>query len=107
MGKYFEQKLTNLQKLQNRYARLVLRAEYFTPKNVLMSKLKWQSVEGKIKYQKCILIFKIINDLSRPYLNLCISIRPVLYSTRYAQAIYTFIQKDKFTRKIYIYLPKK
>ena len=94
-GNTSKQNLTKLQKLQNRYARLVLLAEYFTPQNVLMSKLKWRSLEERIKYQKCILIFKIINDLSSPYLNPCISKRPVLYSTRYALNSPLFIPKCK------------
>ena len=94
-GNTSKQNLTKLQKLQNRYARLVLRAEYFTPQNVLMSKLKWRSLEERIKYQKCILIFKIINDLSPPYLNPCISKRTILYSTRYALNSPLFIPKCK------------
>ena len=60
-----------------------------------MSKLKWQSVEERMKYQKCILIFKIINHLSPPYLDSYVSRRQVLYSTRYAVNSPLFILKCK------------
>ena len=48
-----------------------------------------------MKYHKCILIFKIINDLSPPYLTPINNKRPVLYSTRYALNSPLFIPKGK------------
>ena len=92
--------ITKLQKLQNRYARLVLRADYFTPQSTLMNTLNWQLVQQRIKYQKCIMIFKILNDLAPPYLNSCISKRPVVYYTRYAINSPLFVQKSRTDYKM-------
>ena len=60
--------ITKLHKLQNRYAQLILRVDYFTPQINLMNALNWQSVYQRIKYQQCLMIFKILKNLAPPYL---------------------------------------
>ena len=92
--------ITKLQKLQNRYARLILRVDYFTPQSNLMNALNWQSVYQRIKYQQCLMIFKILNNLTPLYLNPCVSKRPVYYSTRYAINSPLFIPKYRTDYKM-------
>ena len=63
-GKCNKTDLLKLQRTQNRYARLVLNADYTTSKDTLLSNLGWQSVDNRINYQYCIYVFKILNDLA-------------------------------------------
>ena len=73
-----------LQRCQNKYARLVLNADKYTPSSSLLKTLHWQSIQQRIKYQQCIMVYKILNDKVPPYLTPLISNRPVFYHTRYA-----------------------
>ena len=85
--------LLKLQRSQNRYARLVLKVDYTTSKDVLLRTLKWQSVENRINYQFCIAVFKILNDMAPHYLCDLAPKRPVYYVTRYSTLNPLFIPK--------------
>ena len=76
--------LNKLQKLQNRYARLVLNRDYTSSQCSLLTALNWQSIEQRIKYQKCIVVYKIQNNLSPNYLKPISAPRSAPYNTRYA-----------------------
>ena len=56
-----------IQKLQNKYARMILNAGYYTPQRSLLLRLNWKSVEERIEYQYCVLVFKIQNNLAPTY----------------------------------------
>ena len=73
-----------IQKLQNKYARLILNADYYTPQSSLLLTLNWQSVEERIKYQYCVFVYKIRNNLVPTYLEPLICERNVNYRTRYS-----------------------
>ena len=73
-----------IQKLQNKYARMILNKDYHTSQRSLLHMLKWQSVEQRIKYQYCVLVFKIQNNLVPTYLESLICQRIVNYKTRYS-----------------------
>ena len=76
--------LSKLQKLQNRYARLILNKNYDTPQCTLLTTLNWQSVEQRLKYHYCLLVFKIINTMAPKYLKSLITHRTFNYCTRYS-----------------------
>ena len=76
--------LNKIQKLQNRYARLVLNTDYTSSQCSMLTTLNWQSVEQRIKYHKCLLVYKIQNNLSPNYLKPLSVTRLVPYNTRYA-----------------------
>ena len=57
-----------IQKLQNKYARIILNKDYLTSQHHLLLTLKWQTVEERIKYKYCVLAFKIQNNLAPAYL---------------------------------------
>ena len=69
-----------IQKLQNKYARMILN----TPQRSLLLRLNWQSVIERIKYQYCVLVFKIQNNLTPTYLESLICKRAINYRTRYS-----------------------
>ena len=73
-----------IQKLQNKYARLILNKDYETRQHSLLNTMKWQSVEQRIKYQYCVLVFKIQNNLIPTYLKPLICERSTNYKTRYS-----------------------
>ena len=75
-----------IQKLQNKYARLILNKDYQTSQHSLLHTMKWQSVEQHIKYQYCLLVFKIQNKCVVPtYLEPLICQRIANYNTRYSE----------------------
>ena len=76
--------LSKLQKLQNKYARLVLNADRFTSRCFLLTTLNWQSVEQVIRYQYCILTYKALNNLAPTYIQSMIKTRSFHYCTRYS-----------------------
>ena len=76
--------ISKLQKLQNKYARLVLNADRFTSKCFLLTTLNWLSVEQIIKYQYCILTYKALNNLAPTYIQSMFKIRSFYYCTRYS-----------------------
>ena len=55
-----------------------------TPQCFLTTTLSWQSVVQRIKYQYCLLVFKIMKNIVPPYLGRLITPYSVTYSTRYA-----------------------
>ena len=76
--------MNKIQKLQNRYARLVLNTDYTSSQCSMLTTFNWQSVEQRIKYHKCVLIYKIHNSLSPSYLKPLSVNRSATYRTRYA-----------------------
>ena len=76
--------LTKLQRVQNKYARLVLNESIYCSSSFLLNALKWQSIVQRIEYQQCLMVYKILHDRASSYLSTLILHRPVFYSTRFA-----------------------
>ena len=58
-----------LQKLQNRAARIVFRAERLHPSAPLLRTLHWLPVDQRIKFKVLLYVFKGVHGLAPPYLN--------------------------------------
>ena len=56
--------LDKIKKRQNKYARMILNEGLYTPQRSLLLRLDCQSVEQRIKYKYCVLVFKIQNNLT-------------------------------------------
>ena len=52
--------MANLQKLQNRAARIITKASYLKRSRDLLTELRWLNLEAMRKRQKAILMFKIM-----------------------------------------------
>ena len=64
-----ETQIANLQKLQNRAARIITGASYLQRSSDVLCELGWMTLEAMRKRQKAILMFKILNGLTPPYLS--------------------------------------
>lgn len=59
-----------IDKLQKRAARIILDCDMSVPSEFMFSSLKWLSFINRVKYQKCILMYKIISNQTPDYLKL-------------------------------------
>lgn len=64
-----KEQVRNMQKIQNRAMRIILKCEYLTPKKFMLESLNWLSIAQRIKFNAIIMIFKIKNGLAPQYLN--------------------------------------
>ena len=63
-----ETHFVNLQKLQNRAARIITGASYLQRSIEVLCELGWMTLEKLRNRQKAFLMFKIVNGLTPPYL---------------------------------------
>lgn len=61
--------IERLSKLQKRAARIILNAEFDTPSTLMFQELDWTSVASRIKYNKAILTYKALNDMTPEYIS--------------------------------------
>ena len=64
-----ETQIVNLKKLQNCAARIITGASYLQRSSDVLCELGWMTLETMRKRQKAILMFKILNGLTPPYLS--------------------------------------
>ena len=83
-GSCAQTNIMRIQRLQNKYARMVLDMDLFTSTSFLLSTLNWQSVKQRIQYQQSVVVYKILNEQAPRYLNTLLQRRTVNYTTRYA-----------------------
>ena len=56
-------------KLQKRVARIILDTDYFAPSAPLFKQLQWMTIENRITFHKCVLVFKCIKGQAPIYLS--------------------------------------
>ena len=61
--------LERLLKLQKRAARIILKADFRTPSADMFSELGWPSIESRLMYNKAVLTYKALNDLTPEYVS--------------------------------------
>ena len=62
--------IDRLLKLQKRAARIILNvSEITTPSSILFQNLKWMPINDYFVYRKCILTYKVLNNITPEYLN--------------------------------------
>ena len=57
-----------MNRLLKRSARVIVETDLTTSSSLLFSSLKWINIEKRVFYQKCILVFKSLNNMVPPYL---------------------------------------
>ena len=57
-----------LSKLQKRAARIILKADFDTPSVLMFQELDWLSVRSRIKYNKAVIIYKALNNMTPDYI---------------------------------------
>ena len=60
--------INQLQKLQNRAARIITNSSFDTPSRPLIAELGWQTIEELIGSESKTMVFKALNDLAPQYL---------------------------------------
>ena len=60
--------IERISKLQKCAARIILRADYDTPSVDMFSQLGWLSIPDRLKYNKAVLTYRAINNLSPEYI---------------------------------------
>ena len=60
--------IQRLSKLQKRAARIVLKANFDTPSSLIFRELSWLSVENRLRYNKAVLTYRALNNLTLDYL---------------------------------------
>ena len=61
--------IQNLQKLQNRAARIITDSNYDAPSKPLIETLGWMTIEKVIQRETLVMVFKSVNGLSPQYLS--------------------------------------
>lgn len=64
---FSDNKISQLQKLQNKGMRTILKTNRFTPIALMLNSLQWLTVKQRIFLRTMMFIFKILNDLAPPY----------------------------------------
>ena len=60
--------IERLSKLQKRAARIILKADFFTPSKLMFETLGWLSVPKRLLYNKAILTYKALNNMTPAYI---------------------------------------
>ena len=94
-GSLTKTNLNRLQRCQNKYARVVLNGGYYMSAQALTHALKWQSVEQRIQYHYCVLVYKLLHNLAPTYIAKLVTKRPTTYTTRYALSCQLHIPKPR------------
>ena len=61
--------IERISKLQKRAARIILQAEYLTPSSLMFDELGWISIPRRLMYNKALLTFKALNNLTPAYIS--------------------------------------
>ena len=60
--------IERISKLQKRAARITLQADYLTPSSLMLEELGWLSIQKRLVFNKAILTFKALNELTPAYI---------------------------------------
>ena len=60
--------IERLSKLQKRAARIILKADFDTPSVLMFQELDWLSVRSRMKYNKAVVIYKALNNMTPDYI---------------------------------------
>ena len=61
-------RLWSMAKSHSKYYTIILVCELYTPSSELFKELNWQTFPERVTYQKAILMYRIINNISPDYL---------------------------------------
>lgn len=95
MLNYNQAQLKNLQKVQNRAMRIVLGVNKHTNIKTMLDVLGWMSIHQRVIYNTCILVFKMIHNLSPAYLSNRITTRSNVHHYNTRQSSYIDIKNTR------------
>ena len=60
--------IERLSKLQKRAERIILKADFMTPSSYMFEQLGWQTIPKRLLYNKSVLVYKALYDLTPTYI---------------------------------------
>ena len=101
--------IKRLTKLQKRAAWIILHADYDTSSDQMFKELRWLSVPDRLKYNKAVLTYRAVNNLSPEYiskllkpmsevhnLNLQSSVNGTLYHEHHCMMALSLVQRQGY-----------
>ena len=88
--------IERISKLQKRAARIILKADYNTPSSVMFTQLGWATIPNRHDYNKAVLTYKAINNLTPEYITDLL--KPVSETQIYDQlhaALYRYLDQRR------------
>ena len=61
--------MNRLIRLQNRAARIVLKADFITPSHIMFNELKWLFFPKRVQYHTCIMMYKTLHGSAPEYMS--------------------------------------
>lgn len=94
-----------LQKLQNRAMRIILRCNKYTPINLMLETLQWMTVDTRLKYLTMVFMYKIVNNQLPSYFNTYITYTREVhdYETRRRSLLYLKQMRTSKAQKTLFY----
>ena len=69
-----------INKLQKRAARIILKVDYITPSVEMSQRLRWMTVSQRINYNKAVLTYNALNNLTPAYISDFLTPTPIAYN---------------------------
>lgn len=106
-----KEQIAQLQKLQNRAMRLILKCDFLTPREFMLRALNWLSIIQMIKFNVLVFIYKMLNDMLPNYLCENLILTNAIHDRNTRQSNNNLIRlpdyKLEFTRKNIFYQGSK
>lgn len=98
-------KITALQKLQNRAMRIILKCTRHTPIQLMLTSLQWFSIKNRLEYLAMVFIYKMLQNLLPIYFNKYIVFNNQIheYSTRYNRQLHIYRQNSSLNMKTLLF----
>ena len=68
-GRCSKSNILRLVKLQKRAARIILKADIYTPSQLLFKELSWLTFPKRVQYHTCNMVYKALNGLAPEYIS--------------------------------------
>ena len=75
-----KQNIERINKLQKRAARIILKVDYITPSVEMFQRLRWMTVSQRINYNKAVLTYKALNNLTPAYISDLLTLTAIAYN---------------------------
>ena len=95
-----------LTKLQKRAARIILKTDIITPSFHMFRELKWSSIDDRVKYNKVIIAYKPLNDLTPSYISSLLKPMSEIHALNLRSSEYTIRTCRTIQSLIFLFSPQ-
>ena len=88
-------------KLQKRAARVILYADYDTSSDQMFKELRWLSVSDRLKYNKAVLTYRAVNNLSPEYISKLLNPVPEVHNLNLRSSVNGTLYVPKSRTSLY------